>query len=502
MKPTKLLTSLLAMALLNMATLNAQTKTASNTGKKVDVKQATTKTPTATAQDDDLLVPLHDDLLVPLTSPDDDLLVPLHDDLLVPLTKETKPTTSLSNEQIRELMKKYWYPIENDMDKRRKHFESTQSYVVKRKKVLPGELDFIGVFDKIPLPAASLGTAFSSYCNNEGPYTAFSKNLETIAKRFGEQILANSSSYKLSNKGQAAVEKEAIKQAQQSPIMNGIDVEKLAKMSESERAKYAEQMKSQVMHNVSQIQQQGMGGDAEVMAIMSNKNLSQTQKEAAVKALMARRVEENKKKPVTPKSEQEMIAENAGFEKSMKEVRDGRFQQQANILMSATVQALGLSESRFIKVMNSINQAEDIFAKRMGKWYQAAYDALPITVVGENAEKDPTQLDATSKKIHQEFADRMLAMKAKAVEQYKMEAKYAVGKFHDFMGDFKPDQHQASNPFNDIVMQVGQGGELILAFANKIASESSTVAGYGCGQGKFYLSDKKNDCNCLSKKTN
>jgi hypothetical protein len=51
------------------------------------------------------------------------------------------------------------------------------------------------------------------------------------------------------------------------------------------------------------------------MAIMNNKNLSQSQKEAAVKALMAKRVEENKKKPITPKTEAEMIAENAGFEK-------------------------------------------------------------------------------------------------------------------------------------------------------------------------------------------
>lgn len=493
MKPNKLLINSLAIAVLGITSLQAQTKPSPTTPKTASTKPAPAVKPTSTAIEDE-------DLLVPLTSDDDDLLIPIHDELLVLITKETKPTTSLSNEQLRELMRKYWYPVENDMDKRRKQFEQSQTYVVKRKKVLPGEIDFIGVFDKIPLPAASMGAALSSYCNTVGPYEAYNKNMETIAKRFSEQILANSTSYKLTNQGAAAVEKEALKQAQQNPILNGIDIEKLSKMSEAERAKYTEQMKSQMMANLSQMQQQGVGGDAEVMAIMQNNNLSQKQKEAAVKALMAKRMEEKKNQPITPKSEKEMIAENAGFEKTLKEVNEGRYQQQANLIISATIQALGRAESRFIKVMNSINAGEDKFAERMGKWYEAAYNALPITVVGENAEKVTTELDATAKKIHQEFAERMLAMKAKAVEQYKMEAKYAVGKFHDFMGDFKPDQHQAANPFNDMVMQVGQGGEMILSRANKIATESSIIAGYGCSQGKHYLTDQKNDCDCLSKK--
>lgn len=497
MKPKKLVITLGCIIFTGISTINAQKANSTQSNKNIGAKQTSTqKSVSANSADDELVVPL--------TGADDELLVDLVPklpdvDLLVPLTKETKPTITHTNEQIRELMKKYWHPIDDYLDQRKKQFKTIEKYVVKKRNIFFAETDFIGAFEKVPLPAASMGTTLSAYCNTDNPFEAYSRNLQTMEKRFSEKIQAHSEYVKLVNKGQAAIEKEAFKQAQQNPILEGIDVEKLAKMSEAERAKYAEQVKKQMMANASKIQNQGMNNDPEMMAIMMNSQLSQSQKEAAVKTLMAKRVQENNSKTSTPKTEKEMIAENAGFENTLKEINAGKFQQQVLMLIASTSKSLGRAEERFNTTMNAIKEAEDNFSKKMAKWYKAAYDALPITIVGENAEKDPTQLNATHKRIFQEFVDRMLPIKAKAVEQFTVEAKYAVGRFHDFMADFKPDQHTASNPFNDLVIQVGQGGGLILARAAKIAEESAKVASFGCEQGVYYLKNDDGSCKCLPK---
>jgi hypothetical protein len=369
---------------------------------------------------------------------------------------------------------------------------------VKRKKVAPGEIDFISIFEKIPLPASSFGAAKSQYCNNEGPYYSFEMNVTTIGKRFGEEMMAHSEAIKLTNKGQAAVEQEAIKQAQANPMLQGIDVAALAKMSEAERAKYSEQIKKQLMANANQMQQ---GADPEAMAIMNNKNLSQSQKEAAVKALMAKRVEENKKKTITPKTEAEMIAENAGFDKTMKEVNEGKYQMEANLLIGSTMKGLGEAATEYIKRKNTISMIAGAFAERQTAAYGAEFDKIPVIVIGEGRDKDPDQvaaLDEKYKRMSQEFYANTLTLEAQALADYKSRAKYEVGRFHDFMGEFKPNQHKASNPFNDIIMQVLQGVDLVLNQALKISEASAEIAGNACSQAVFYTEDK--NCKCFSKK--
>ena len=397
-----------------------------------------------------------------------------------------------------QLYREVYEPFSNDMAQRRAQYEKGQTYVVKRKKVASDEIDFIGIFEKIPLPASSFGAAKSQYCNNEGPYYSFEMNVTTIGKRFGEEMMAHSEAIKLTNKGQAAVEQEAIKQAQANPMLQGIDVAALAKMSEAERAKYSEQIKKQLMANANQMQQ---GADPEAMAIMNNKNLSQSQKEAAVKALMAKRVEENKKKPITPKTEAEMIAENAGFEKTMKEVNEGKYQMEANLLIGATMKGLGEAATEYIKRKNTISMIAGAFAERQTAAYGAEFDKIPVIVIGEGRDKDPDQvaaLDEKYKRMSQEFYANTLTLEAQALADYKSRAKYEVGRFHDFMGEFKPNQHKASNPFNDIIMQVLQGVDLVLNQALKISEASAEIAGNACSQAVFYTEDK--NCKCFSKK--
>ncbi len=183
------------------------------------------------------------------TLPDDDLHVPLVDDLLVPMVSLQKSGDTVKK-KMRQMAREY-----------------TPVY-----KHVAGEINLLPFFEQIPEPVASLPKARN--IDEDGYYDPFIERMETFKKQLAEVARRNSTLFKLYDKGgQQAVEKAAAKEANKSDLvrqMGGVD--KIQNMSEAQR----KAMATQIMNQNAIIAQ--MGGVDKI------KNMSESERKKAATA--------------------------------------------------------------------------------------------------------------------------------------------------------------------------------------------------------------------------
>jgi hypothetical protein len=144
--------------------------------------------------------------------PDDDLHVPLVDDLLVPLT-----------------------PLEKSRDTVKKKIQQMALEYAPTYNHVAGEINLLPFFEQIPAPVVSLPVARN--IDEDGYYDPFIDRMKMFQKQLGEVARKNSTLLKMYDKGgKQAVEKAAKQEANESDLIRQMGgVNNIQNMSEAQR---------------------------------------------------------------------------------------------------------------------------------------------------------------------------------------------------------------------------------------------------------------------------
>ena len=179
--------------------------------------------------------------------PDDDLHVPMVDDLLVSLT-----------------------PLEKSSDTVKKKMQQMASEYTPTYKHVAGEINLLPFFEQIPAPVKSLPAARN--IDEDGYYDPFIDRMKMFQKQLGEEARKNSTLLKLYDKGgKQAVEKAAMQEANRSDLVRQMGgANKIQNMSEAQR----KAMATKIMNENPIIAQ--MGGVDKI------KNMSESERKKAM----------------------------------------------------------------------------------------------------------------------------------------------------------------------------------------------------------------------------
>jgi hypothetical protein len=344
--------------------------------------------------------------------PDDDLHVPLVDDLLVSLT-----------------------PLEKSSDTVKKKMQQMASEYTPAYKHIAGEINLLPFFEQIPAPVKSLPVARN--IDEDGYYDPYIDRMKMFQKQLGEEARKNSTLLKLYDKGgKTAVEKAARQEANESDLirqMGGMD--KIQNMSEAQR----KAMANKIMNENAIIGQ--MGGVDKI------KNMSETErKKAAMDAI--------KQNPnaVTPNNDPVLLA----FMQKMKADPQyaAQYKKMSINKQQEEYRQFSIAQSGIDPFFNDHEKADREFEATMAK-RSIALDAIavqkllmrikerlenytaPITLFKQKCNAYLEQLRAGSSGIEGYYlvATAEARINAMIWDLYKNAYKYSIGEFNDFVGN-------------------------------------------------------------------
>lgn len=343
---------------------------------------------------------------------DDDLHVPLGDDLLVPITSLEKSGDTVKK-KMRQMASEY-----------------TTTY-----KHVAGEINLLPFFEQIPAPVASLPAARN--IDEDGYYDPFIDRMKMFQEQLGEEARKNSTLLKLYDKGgQLAVEKAAAQEANESDLikqMGGVD--KIQNMSEAQR----KAMATQIMNENPIIAQ--MGGVDKI------KNMSENERKKAAMAAI-------KQNPnaVTPNNDPVLQA----FMQKMKADPQyaAQYKKMSINKQQAEYRQFSIAQSGIDPFFNDHEKADREFEATMAK-RSIAIDAIavqkllmrakerlenytaPITLFKQKCDAYMEQLRAVSEGMegYYQVATAEARINAMIWDLYKNAYKYSIGELNDFVGN-------------------------------------------------------------------
>jgi hypothetical protein len=343
--------------------------------------------------------------------PDDDLHVPLVDDLLVPLAPLQKSSDTVKM-KMRQMAREY-----------------TPSY-----QHVAGEINLLPFFEQIPEPVAILPKARN--IDEDGYYDPFIDRMEMFKKQLGEEARKTSTYLKLYDKGgKQAVEKAAAQEANESDFvrqMGGVD--KIKNMSEAQRKAVA----TKIMNENAIIAQ--MGGVDKI------RNMNEAErKKAAMEAI--------KKNPnaVMPNNDPVLLA----FMQKMKADPQyaAQYNKMSINKQQEEYRQFSIEQSGIDPFFNDHEKADREFEATMGK-RSIALNAVavqklvarikerlenytaPINSFKQQCDEYIEQLRAVSEGIegYYQVATAEARINAMIWDLYKNAYKYSIGEFNDFVG--------------------------------------------------------------------
>ena len=366
--------------------------------------------------------------------PDEDLVIPLVDDLLVPLT---------SLEKSRDTVKK-------KMQQMAREYTPTYQHIA-------GEINLLPLFEQIPAPVASLPAARN--IDEDGYYDPFIDRMETFKKQLAEEARKNSTMLKLYDKGgQQAVEKAAIKEANESDLikqMGGAD--NIQHMSEAQRKALA----TKIMNENPVIAQ--MGGVDKI------KNMSESERKKAGMAAV-------KQNPhaVAPNHDPVLQA----FMQKMKADPEyaAQYKKMSINKQQEEYRQFSIEHSGIDPLFNDHEKADREFEATMAK-RSIALDAIavqkllarvkeklenysaPINLFRQKCDAYMEQLRASATGIegYYQVAKAEARINAMIWDLYKNAYKYSIGEFNDFVGNHWGKTDFSRGDLSDTNLQIAAG---------------------------------------------
>lgn len=366
--------------------------------------------------------------------PDDDLNVPLVDDLLVPLTSLEKSSDTV----------------------RRKMQQMAREYTPTYEPVA-GEINLLPFFEQIPAPVASLPKARN--IDEDVYYDPFIDRMKMFQEQLGEEARKNSTILKLYDKGgKQAVEKAAKQEANESDLVRQMGgVNNIQKMSEAQR----KAMATQIMNQNAIIAQ--MGGVDKI------RNMSESErKKAAMDAI--------KKNPnaVMPNNDPVLLA----FMQKMKADPQyaAQYNKMSVNKQQEEYRQFSIEQSGIDPFFNDHEKADREFEATMAK-RSIAIDAIavqklvarikerlenytaPVNSFKQQCEAYLEQLRATSEGMegYYKVATAEARINAMIWDLYKNAYKYSIGEFNDFVGRHWGKTDFSRGDLSDTNLQIAAG---------------------------------------------
>jgi hypothetical protein len=366
--------------------------------------------------------------------PDDDLNVPLVDDLLVPLTPLEKTKDSVKK-VMRQMAREY-----------------TPSY-----EHVAGEINLLPLFEQVPAPVQSLPKARD--IDEDGYYDPFIDRMEMFKKQLQEDARKTSSILKMYDKGgQQAIEKAAMKEADQSDFVRQMGgAEKIRNMSEAER----KAMATKIMNENAIVAQ--MGGVDKI------RNMSEAEKKKAAMDAM-------KKNPnaVGPKNDpvlQAFIQKMKADPKYAAQYQKMSINQQQKEYRQFSIEHAGI-DPLFEDHEKADREYESMAAKRSIATDAIAVQKLlmriqerlvnysaPISALRQQCDLYLEQLNAqvTGIEGYYEVAKAEARIDAMIWDLYKNAYKYSIGEFNDFVGKHWGKTDFSRGDLSDTNLQIAAG---------------------------------------------
>ncbi len=344
--------------------------------------------------------------------PDDDLHVPLVDDLLIPLTQLEKSKDTVKK-KMQQMAREY-----------------TPAY-----QPIAGEINLLPFFEQIPAPVASLPAARN--IDEDGYYDPFIDRMKMFKEQLGEEARKNSTLLKLYDKGgKQAVEKAAKQEANESDLvrqMGGVD--KIQNMSEAQRKALA----TKIMNENPVIAQ--MGGVDKIRKMSESER-----KKAAMDAI--------KQNPnaVAPNNDPVLLA----FMQKMKADPQyaAAYKKMSINQQQEEYRRFSIAQSGIDPFFNDQEKADREFEAKMAK-RSIVLDAVaiqkllmrvkerlenysaPINIFKQKCDAYIEQLRAASIGIEGNYQVAIAEARINAMiwDLYKNAYKYSIGEFNDFIGN-------------------------------------------------------------------
>ena len=366
--------------------------------------------------------------------PDDDLIVPLVDDLLIPLKSLEKSHDTVAK-KIQQMAREY-----------------TPTY-----QHVAGEINLLPFFEQIPAPVPGLPAARN--IDEDGYYDPFVDRMEVFKKQLAEEARRNSTILKLYDKGgKPAVEKAAGMEANKSDLikqMGGMD--KIKNMSEAQRKALA----TKIMNENAVIAQ--MGGVDKIS------NMSDAERKKAGMVAI-------KKNPgaVAPNNDPVLQA----FMQKMKTEPQyaAQYKKMSINKQQEEYRQFSIAQSGIDPFFNDHEKADRKFEATMAK-RSLALDAIavqkllarikeklenytaPINLFKQKCDAYIEQLRAVSTGIegYYQVATAEARINAMIWDLYKNAYKYAIGEFNDFVGNHWGKTDFSRGELSDTNLQIAAG---------------------------------------------
>ena len=399
--------------------------------------------------------------------PDDDLHVPMVDDLLVSLT-----------------------PLEKSSDTVKKKMQQMASEYTPTYKHVAGEINLLPFFEQIPAPVKSLPAARN--IDEDGYYDPFIDRMKMFQKQLGEEARKNSTLLKLYDKGgKQAVEKAAMQEANRSDLVRQMGgANKIQNMSEAQR----KAMATKIMNENPIIAQ--MGGVDKI------KNMSESERKKA----MMDAIKQNPN-AVMPNNDPVLLA----FMQKMKADPQyvAQYKKMSIKKQQEEYRQFSIEHSGIDPFFNDHEKADREFEATMAK-RSIALDAIavqqllarikerlenytaPITLFKQKCDAYIEQLRAVSEGIegYYQVATAEARIHAMIWDLYKNAYKYSIGEFNDFVGNHWGKTDFSRGDLSDTNLQIAAGiGSVYEALINFAEDAKKQTRGNKSKQ-RYYENNK------------